>query len=122
MVDARRSPRDLLPLSPIALQVLLAIADGDRHGYAILKEVRRNSGGEIALGASSLYAVLKRLLADGLVEEAGERPDPALDDERRRYFRLTPFGRRVIVAELKRLESVLAEGRAKRALFGRARD
>jgi len=114
----RRTPDEMLPLSPIALQVLLAIADGDKHGYAILKEVDRRTEGKVALGASSLYAVLKRLLAEGLVEEAVERPDPALDDERRRYFRLTAFGRRAAVAELKRLESVLAQGRAKRLLLG----
>jgi DNA-binding PadR family transcriptional regulator len=116
----RRSAEDVLPISPIALQVLLAIADGDRHGYAIRKEIERRTDGQIALGTSSLYAVLKRLLAEGLVEEAPERPAPALDDERRRYFRLTPFGRRAAVAELKRLETVLAHGRAKRLLFGRS--
>jgi len=116
----RRQPEDLLPLSPIGLQVLLAIADGDKHGYAILKDVDRRTGGQLALGASSLYAVLKRLLGEGLVEETAERPDPSLDDERRRYFRLTPFGRRVVVAELKRLESVLAQAPAKRLLFGRS--
>jgi DNA-binding PadR family transcriptional regulator len=115
----RRVPEDVLPLSPIALQVLLAIADGDKHGYAILKEIDRRTDGQIALGTSSLYAVLKRLLAEGLVEEALERPAPALDDERRRYFRLTAFGRRAVIAELKRLETVLAHGRAKRLLFGR---
>ena len=120
MVETRRrQPGDVLPLSPIALQVLLAVADGDKHGYAILKEVDRRTDGQVALGASSLYAVLKRLLGEGLVEETAERPDPALDDERRRYFRLTPFGRRAAIAALKRLESVLAQGRAKRLLFGR---
>jgi DNA-binding PadR family transcriptional regulator len=116
----RRAAEDVLPLSPIALQVLLAIADGDKHGYAILKEIDRRTDGQIALGTSSLYAVLKRLLAEEMVEEAPERPDPALDDERRRYFRLTNFGRRAVVAELKRLETVLAHGRAKRLLFGRS--
>jgi DNA-binding PadR family transcriptional regulator len=120
MVETRRrSPDALLPLSPNALQVLLALADGDKHGYAILKDVERRTDGRIVLGASSLYAVLKRLLAETLVEEADERPDPALDDERRRYFRLSAFGRRVAVAELRRLETVLAEGRAKRLLAGR---
>ena len=115
----RRSTESLVPLSPIALQVLLAIADGDKHGYAILKEIDRRTDGEVSFGASSLYAVLKRLLAEGLVEETSERPDPALDDERRRYFRLTVSGRRAVVAELKRLEAMLAQGRAKRLLFGR---
>jgi DNA-binding PadR family transcriptional regulator len=114
----RRAADDLLPLSANALQVLLSLADGDRHGYAILKDIERRTGGAVVLGASSLYAVLKRLLAEGLVDEAEERPDPALDDERRRYFRLSAFGRRVAVAELRRLEALLAEGRARRLLPG----
>src|SRR5262245_38679614 len=100
----------------MVLHVLLALADGDKHGYAIVKEVRRRTAGEVELGASSLYAVLKRLLSDGLVDETDERPDPALDDERRRYYRLTPFGRRVAVADLRRLESVLQQARVKRLL------
>src|SRR5688500_3401253 len=94
-------PRECLPLTPMVLQILLALADGDKHGYAIIKEVRRRSGGEVELGASSLYAVLKRLLADELVVETDERPDPSLDDERRRYYRLSEFGRQVAVAEMK---------------------
>jgi DNA-binding PadR family transcriptional regulator len=118
VAENRRRTEDVLPLSPIALQVLLAIADGDKHGYAILKEIERRTEGQVTLGASSLYAVLKRLLAEGLVEEAAERPDPALDDERRRYYRLAAFGRRAVVAELTRLETVLAHGRAKRFVFG----
>ena len=105
-----------LPLSPLVLHVLLSLADGDKHGYAIIKEVRRRTGGEVDLGASSLYSVLKRLLDADLVSELDERPDPALDDERRRYYRLTRFGRAVAVAELKRLESVIIQGRAKRLL------
>jgi DNA-binding PadR family transcriptional regulator len=110
-----------LPLTPFVLHVLLALADGDKHGYAIIKEVRRRTSGDVELGASSLYAVLKRLLADGFVEETDERPDPALDDERRRYYRLTRLGREVAVAELKRLESILAQGRAKRLVPGTGR-
>ena len=108
------SPQTFLPLTPMVLHVLLALADGDKHGYAIIKEVRRRTEGEVELGASSLYAVLKRLLADDLVSETDERPDPALDDERRRYYRLTKFGRAVAVAELKRLESLIQQGRDKR--------
>ena len=119
MADPARDPASFLPLTPALFHVLLSLADGDKHGYAILKDVDRRTEGKVALGASSLYAVLKRLLAEGLVEEAAERPDPALDDERRRYFRLTAFGRRAAVAELKRLEAVLAQGRAKRLLLGR---
>ena len=116
-LDADVQPH--LPLSPLVLHVLLSLADGDKHGYAIIKEVRRRTDGEVDLGASSLYSVLKRLLAADLVSELDERPDPALDDERRRYYRLTRFGRDVTVAELKRLESVIAQGRAKRLLTAR---
>ena len=105
-----------LPLAPTVLHILLSLADGDKHGYAIIKEVRRRTEGEIELGASSLYALLKRLGADRLVAETTERHDPALDDERRRYYRLTPLGRDVAVAELRRLESVLRQARAKRLI------
>ena len=111
---ASRAARDFLPLTPIVLQILLALADGDKHGYAIIKEVRRRTDGEVELGASSLYAVLKRLLSDRLVIETDERPDPAVDDERRRYYRLAPLGRAAMLAELQRLESILLQARAKR--------
>ena len=115
------SVRGLLPLSPIVLHVLLALADGDKHGYAIIKEVRKRTSGEVELGASSLYSVLKRLLAERLVSETAERPDPALDDERRRYYRLTRFGRDVAIAELRRLESLISQARAKRLVWGAGR-
>jgi DNA-binding PadR family transcriptional regulator len=109
-----RAAQDFLPLTPMVLQILLALADGDKHGYAIIKEVRRRTGGEVELGASSLYAVMKRLLSDRLVIETDERPDPAVDDERRRYYRMTPLGRGAMLAELRRLESILLQARAKR--------
>ena len=112
----RRDSSAFLPLTPIVLHILLALADGDKHGYAIIKEVRRRTEGEVELGASSLYAVLKRLLADRLVSETDERPDPSLDDERRRYYRLTSLGRDVAIAEMRRLESLLEQGRAKRLI------
>ena len=115
----RRKPdlQDYLPLSAAVLHVLLALADGDKHGYAIIKEVRRRTSGDVELGASSLYSVLKRMTADGFVHETDERPDPALDDERRRYYRLSPLGRDIAVAELRRLESLLVQARAKRLLL-----
>lgn len=114
---ARRDPQGYLPLSPMVLHVLLALVDGDKHGYAMIKEVRRRTSGEVELGASSLYGVLKRLSDDGLVEETDERPDPALDDERRRYYRLSRFGRNVVIAEMKRLESLIHQARAKRLVW-----
>jgi DNA-binding PadR family transcriptional regulator len=110
----KRAARSLLPLTPAMLHVLLALVDGDKHGYAIIKEVARRTDGEVNLGAGTLYSLVKRLLIDGLIAETDERPDPALDDERRRYYRLTPFGREVAVAEVHRLESIVVQARMKR--------
>lgn len=103
-----------LPLTPPMLHTLLALADGDKHGYAIIKEIGRRTDGAMRLSAGTLYALVKRALASGLIAECDERPDPALDDERRRYYRLTPRGRRVAEAEIARLESIVAMARAKK--------
>jgi len=112
--DANRE----LPLTPATLHVLLSLADGEKHGYAIIQEVAARTGGEVQLGAGTLYALVKRLLEGGLIDESGDRPDPSMDDERRRYYRLTAFGRDVAIAEVKRLEDVVRQARAVR-LFGR---
>jgi DNA-binding PadR family transcriptional regulator len=117
----KRDPNDLLPLTPAMLHVLLALADGEKHGYAILKEVGRRTGGEVSLGAGTLYALIKRLLADGLIAESDDRPDPSLDDERRRYYRLAPFGREVAVAEVRRLEGIVTHARTLRLVPGAGR-
>lgn len=118
----RRDPAELLPLTPQMLHVLLALSDGDKHGYAIIKEVSRRTAGQVTLGAGTLYALIKRSLGEGMIVESAERPDPALDDERRRYYRLTAFGRNVAVAEVNRLESIVEQARAKRLVGpGRAR-
>jgi DNA-binding PadR family transcriptional regulator len=117
-VAKTRDPRPLLPLTPSVLHVLLALADGDKHGYAVLKEVARRTGGDVTLGAGTLYAIVKRLLADGLTLETDERPDPSLDDTRRRYYRLTPFGRAVAIAEVQRLDRIVAQARVKRLVPG----
>ena len=106
-------PKSYLPLSPALWEILVALADGDKHGYAIGKEVARRTNGDVTLRATTLYSVLKRALADGLIDETRERPDPALDDERRRYYRLTDRGRRVAVAESERLASTLKHARVK---------
>jgi DNA-binding PadR family transcriptional regulator len=95
------------------LQVLLALADGEKHGYAIIKEVSRRTGGTVRLRAGTLYTALKRFVADGLIEETDHRPDPALDDERRRYYRLTANGRAVALADARRLAETVAQARAK---------
>ena len=103
-----------LPLGPTVFNVLLALADGEKHGYAIMREIRTRTGD--ALGTSTLYGIIKRLVEDELIEESAERPDPALDDERRRYYQLTELGRAVAVAESRRLEATLGVARAKRLI------
>jgi DNA-binding PadR family transcriptional regulator len=108
--------RDLLPLTPIVFQVLLALADGDRHGYGIIQEVTRRTDGLMTLRTGTLYTVLKRLLELDLIEESAARPAPDEDDERRRYYRTTAFGRAVMKAEAQRLEGVVALARDKRVL------
>jgi DNA-binding PadR family transcriptional regulator len=102
-----------LPLTPVSFQILVALADGEKHGYAILKEVARRTQGKVRLRAGTLYTALARLVDDGLVEESPERPDPALDDERRRYYRLSRHGRAVVAAEAERLAEDLKQVRAK---------
>jgi DNA-binding PadR family transcriptional regulator len=113
---AGRDPEELLPLTPAVFHILLALADGERHGYGVIKEVDARTEGKVRLGPGTLYGSIKRMLAEGLIEESGERPDPELDDERRRYYRLTKFGRRVAVAEAERLSRLVASARAKRLL------
>lgn len=110
---SRVKPQDYLPLSSAEFQVLVALADGEKHGYAIGKEVARRTEGQVLLRAATLYTVIKRLLADGLIDESATRPDPALDDERRRYYRLSDRGRKVAVAEAGRLEETVRQARVK---------
>lgn len=93
-------------------EILVALADRDRHGYSILQDVAARTGGQVRLSPSTLYSAIRRLLEDGLIEELDERPDPAHDDERRRYYRLTTHGRKIAAAEARRLERLLADARA----------
>lgn len=102
----------LLPLTPAVFQILLALSGGERHGYAIMREVEASTQGQLRIGPGTLYRSIKQMLAQGLIAETEERPDPALDDERRRYYRLTPFGRAVAQAESRRLAQMLALARA----------
>jgi DNA-binding PadR family transcriptional regulator len=111
-----REPRDLLPLTPAVLNILLALADRERHGYGIMREVEGRSGGEVRLGPGTLYGSIKRMIADGLIEESDERPDPEMDDQRRRYYRITDFGRRVAGAEAERLASLVDTARERKLL------
>lgn len=101
------------PLTPAEFQVLVALADGEKHGYAIGKEVVTRTGGQVQLRAATLYTVIKRLLENGFLDESVARPDPEVDDERRRYYRLTPRGRRAAEAEALRLETTARQARAK---------
>jgi DNA-binding PadR family transcriptional regulator len=114
MTSRTRSAEDFLPLTPPMLHTLVALADGDKHGYAILKEIARRTEGAVQLSAGTLYALIKRATVDGLIVESDERPDFSLDDERRRYYRLTSLGRRVAAAEIARLESIVEMARAKK--------
>jgi len=113
-----RDPRSLLPLTPLAFQVLLALAENPRHGYGIIQEVDARTDGLIRLRTGTLYTLLQRLLDEGLLapEGAADRSDPS---RRRRHYRLTAFGRRVLAAEAKRLETLVFEARRSR-LLGRA--
>src|SRR5260370_13397123 len=112
-----KSPHELLPLTPPVFHILLALADEERHGYGIMQDVAHQTDGALQLGPGTLYGCLKRMLAVGLVEESDERPDPALDDERRRYYRMTGLGKRVVRAEAERLTRAVAAAKAK--LVGR---
>ncbi len=102
----------LLPLPAASFHILLALAEEDRHGYAILLDVERRTGGEVRLSAATLYRTIQRLLEEGLIVELAERPAPELDDERRRYYRLTEPGTRVARAETARLQKLVRLARS----------
>jgi DNA-binding PadR family transcriptional regulator len=103
-------------LAPATFEILLALVGGERHGYAIMKEVGTRTEGAVKLGPGTLYGALKRLLEAGLVEEGGERADPELGDDRRRYYRLTRFGLRVAQLEARRLDAMVRAARQKKLI------
>jgi len=105
-------PESFLPLHKDTFHILVALADRDRHGYSIMQDVAARTGGKLKLGPSTLYGSVKRLLTDGLIVELEERPDPEHDDQRRRYYRLTPLGRAVAMAEASRLAILLRDAKA----------
>src|SRR5512135_3050697 len=104
MQPDRRDPRTMLPLTPAVFHILLSLADGERHGYSIMQEIAVQTRGALRVGPTTLYRSIKNMLKDGLIVESEERPDPEVDDERRRYYRMTEFGRHVATAEIERLE------------------
>jgi DNA-binding PadR family transcriptional regulator len=120
MSDRPRRPlaETFIPLSPVVFDILLALSGDERHGYGIMQEVSRRSDGATRLRPGSLYRALARLVQEDLVEESDERPAPDLDDERRRYYRLTPLGQKVAAAEARRLAGLLRAARAKKVLKG----
>ena len=116
----RFRPQTFLPLTPVAFEIMLALADGEQHGYSIMREVADRSGEAVTLHPGTLYRALARLLESGLIEELDERPDPADDDERRRYYRLTERGIAVARAEAERMASQLNAARSRKLLKVRA--
>jgi len=117
-VPPRRAPQDdspesFLPLPRDTFHILVSLADRDRHGYAVMQDVLERTDGKLRLSPSSLYSSIRRLLDQDLIEEVAERPDPANDDERRRYYRLTPLGRDVLTAETARLEALVGHAHRK---------
>lgn len=111
MTLTNRSPADLLPLPVAQFLILLALATGDKHGYAIMREVEVLTKGSVAMGPGTLYGTVKKMLKAALVEESAERPDPKLDDQRRRYYRITGLGGRVLDAEANRMEQLAVTAR-----------
>jgi DNA-binding PadR family transcriptional regulator len=117
---SERDPRDRLPLKPIELLVLTMLSPGERHGYGLRQDIVEHTEGRIALEAGNLYRHIRRLESDGLVEQTEVRAASGNDDERRIYYRLLPFGRRVLAAELARLEELIRIAEANRIIGARA--
>ena len=105
-------PQSLPPLPVAVFHILVALADEERHGYAIMQDVAARTGGTLRLSAGTLYGAVKRMLEDGLIEETAERPDGDDRDERRRYYRVTPFGRKAAMAEAERLSQLVSRAAA----------
>ena len=113
MPSKDQSANDLTPLSPAVFHILLSLGEGERHGYALRREIAQRTGGKLKLGPGVLYGSIHKMLEWELIEESDERPDPHLDDERRRYYRITPFGTAVAKAEARRLGQLVRMARAR---------
>jgi DNA-binding PadR family transcriptional regulator len=120
MTEATHEADAFLPLPTATLHILLAVSDEDRHGYAIIQDVEVRTNGALRLSAGTLYRSIQRMLEDGLIVEPRERPSPAEDDERRRYYRITPLGRAVAKAEVRRLADLVRMARARGVVPGKA--
>ncbi len=116
MALPKTDPESLLPLTPAVFHVMLALVGAERHGYAIMQEVAISTDGQIKMGPGTLYGTVKRLLEAKLIEESDERPDPHLDDDRRRYYRLTGVGEQLVRAEARRYEEIVALARRKKLI------
>lgn len=116
--DDRRQPEALLPLTQAVFHILLALADGEKHGYAIMQEIGERTGGAMRMGPGTLYGSIQRMLKDGLITEVQERAEPVHGEERRRYYCLTGFGLRVLQAEARRLEHLVHIAQSKQILPG----
>ena len=115
-----RTAKQAHSLPPAVFHLLLALRDGEQHGYALMQRVEELTDGAVRMGPGTLYGAIKRMLADGLIEETAERPDPALDDQRRRYYRITATGERVCAAEVQRMETLLRHAWKSRPELGNA--
>ncbi len=116
MKSSKRDPFELLPLTPAVFHILLALSDGDKHGYAIMQEVETRSAGVVRIGPGTLYRSIQKMENDGLIEESEERPGAESDDERRRYYRMTELGKAVAVAEAQRLADMVRVAQLKKLL------
>lgn len=117
MAEALQNPNDFLPLTPAVFNILLVLADGEKHGYGIMLEAEANTKGQVLMGPGTLYGSIKRMLQADLIEESDERVDPEMDDPRRRsYYRLTNLGRRVLRMEAERLDLQVQIARSKKIL------
>jgi DNA-binding PadR family transcriptional regulator len=111
--------RSFLPLSPLAFQVLLSLAGESRHGYALIADIADRTNGLVTLRTGTMYLLLRRMVKSGLIDETDDRPRPAEDDERRRYYAMTPLGRAVASAEARRLDAIVRQARDRHVLGGR---
>jgi len=116
MTDILHPPEEFIPLTPAVFNILLALTDREKHGYGIMLEVEANTNGQVLMGPGTLYGSIKRMLKAGLIEESDERADPEMDDQRRKYYRLTELGRRTLHMEAERLASQVMVAKAKNVL------